>query len=372
MKKNFVLIFVSLLCAVLFVLSSCTTPGNVPNKDNSGTRENTEETNATDTGSSEKDPNPTEKSGTRILFTFEGQSVYGTLEDNSVSRDLISRLPLTLTFSDYSNTEKIASLPDGSAEWDTSDAPDSCTPAAGDIAMYAPWGNLSVFYRSFRHSDGLVPLGKLDDGGAEKFAAMGGDSSVTISLVKDDAAGTEEEEHPEEPKETDPTEEPEEPQKSKVLVAYFSCTGTTKAVAEKIAELTGGDLYEIVPAVPYTSADLNYNNSNCRANREMNDPSARPAIAGNGIDLSAYDTVILGYPIWWGTMPRIINTFLDAYDLSGKTILPFCTSGGSGVSKSVSDIRSAEPDANVRDGLRASGANDRNLEGWLQNGGAIK
>lgn len=359
MKKTFALIFVSLLCAVLFVLSSCTTPGNDTNKDNTGTRENTEETNATDTGSSEKDPNPTEKSGTRILFTFEGQTVYGTLDDNSVSRDLISRLPLTLTFSDYSNTEKIAYLPEGSAEWDTSDAPDSCTPAAGDIAMYAPWGNLSVFYHSFRQSSGLVPLGKLDKGGAEKFAAMSGDFSVTISLADSKKEDTEE------------PENPEQPQKSKILVAYFSCTGTTKAVAEKIAELTGGDLYEIVPSGPYTSDDLNYNNNNCRANREMNDPSARPAIAGDNIDLFAYDTVIIGYPIWWGTMPRIINTFLDTYDLSGKTVLPFCTSGSSGVSKSVSDIRSAEPGANVKDGLRVSGANDSNLEGWLRSGGAI-
>ena len=365
MKKNFALIFVSLLCAVLFALSSCTTPGNVPNKDNAGTSENTEGKNTTDTGSSEKEPDSTEKSSTLILFTFEGQTVYGTLDDNSVSRDLISRLPLTLTFSDYSNTEKIAYLPEGSAELDTSDAPDSCTPAAGDIAMYAPWGNLSVFYHSFRQSSGLVPLGKLDEGGAEKFAAMDGDFSVTISLADSKKEDTEEPEQPEEP------ENPEQPQKSKILVAYFSCTGTTKVVAEKIAELTGGDLYEIVPSDPYTSDDLNYNNNNCRANREMNDPSARPAIAGDNIDLSAYDTVIIGYPIWWGTMPRIINTFLDTYDLSGKTVLPFCTSGGSGVSKSVSDIRSAELGANVKDGLRASGTNDRNLEGWLRSGGAI-
>ena len=346
MKKNFALIFVSLLCAVLFALSSCTTPGNVPSKDNAGTSENTEGKNKTDTGSSEKEPDSTEKNSTRILFTFDGQTVYGTLDDNSVSRDLISRLPLTLTFSDYSNTEKIAYLPEGSAEWDTSDAPDSCTPAAGDIAMYAPWGNLSVFYRDFRQSSGLVPLGKLDEGGAEKFAAMSGDFSVTISLADSK------------------TEDTEQPQKSKILVAYFSCTGTTKAVAEKIAELTGGDLYEIVPSDPYTSADLNYNNNNCRANREMNDPSARPAIAGDNIDLSVYDTVILGYPLWWGTMPRIINTFLDTYDLSGKTVLPFCTSGGSGVSKSVSDIRSAEPEANVKDGLRASLSSD--VSAWLE------
>ena len=93
----------------------------------------------------------------------------------------------------------------------------------------------------------------------------------------------------------------------------------------------------------------------------MNDPSVRPAIAGDGIDISSYDTVIIGYPIWWGTMPRIINTFLDTCDLSGKTVLPFCTSGSSGVSKSVSDQRSAEPDADVKDGLRVSGAETAHL-----------
>lgn len=158
----------------------------------------------------------------------------------------------------------------------------------------------------------------------------------------------------------------------KILVAYFSCTGNTKAVAEKIAEITGGELYEIVPAEPYTSADLNYNDDNCRANREMNDPSSRPAIGSGEIDISAYDTVILGYPIWWGTCPRIISTFLDTCDLSGKTVLPFCTSGGSGVTESVSDIKAAEPGADVREGLRVSGTGDRNLEGWLRDGGAAE
>ncbi|WP_249283051.1 flavodoxin [Ligaoa zhengdingensis] len=153
------------------------------------------------------------------------------------------------------------------------------------------------------------------------------------------------------------------------IVVYFSCTGNTKAVAEKIAELTGADMYEIVPETPYTDEDLNYRNDDCRANREMNDDSARPAIAGETIDLSGYHTVYLGYPIWWGTMPQIINTFLDTYDLSGKTILPFCTSGGSGISTSVSAIRTQEPDATVTDGLRASGASDEGIGQWLEGNG---
>ena len=101
----------------------------------------------------------------------------------------------------------------------------------------------------------------------------------------------------------------------------------------------------------------------------MNDASARPAIGSEAIDVSSYDTVFVGYPIWWGSAPRIINTFLDTYDLSGKTVLPFCTSGGSGISQSVSAIRTAEPDADVRDGLRSSGADDSGIEGWIADNG---
>ena len=152
---------------------------------------------------------------------------------------------------------------------------------------------------------------------------------------------------------------------SKTLVVYFSCTGNTKSVSEKIAQLTEADLYEIVPERPYTDDDLDYNNDDCRANKEMNDDSARPEIGSEEIDLSGYDTVYIGYPIWWGTMPKIINTFLDFYDLSGKIIMPFCTSGSSGIDQSVSDIKNEEPDADVREGLRASGASDHNIAAWI-------
>ena len=171
--------------------------------------------------------------------------------------------------------------------------------------------------------------------------------------------------------ETPPSEPAAEPteEAAKTLVVYFSATGNTKTVAEEITRLTGADLYEIVPAVPYTDEDLNYNNNECCANQEMNDASARPAIGSEAIDVSSYDTVFIGYPIWWGTMPRIINTFLDTYDLSGKTVLPFCTSGSSGITQSVSDIRAAEPDADVRGGLRASGANDSGIESWIADNG---
>ena len=155
---------------------------------------------------------------------------------------------------------------------------------------------------------------------------------------------------------------------SGALIVYFSCTGSTRAAAERIAAQTGGTLYGIVPADPYSAADLNYRDSGCRANREMNDPSARPAVAGAWPDLTACDTVYIGYPIWWGTMPRIIETFLDACDLSGKTVMPFCTSGSSGIAQSVAALRQAAPQADVRDGLRMNGVSDSELESWLAAG----
>ena len=124
---------------------------------------------------------------------------------------------------------------------------------------------------------------------------------------------------------------------SNSVVLYFSATGTTKSIAERIASKSGSDIIEIIPKEKYKSEDLNYN-SDCRANREQNDSKARPEIE-NSIDISKYDTVYLGYPIWWGTNPKIILTLLDTYDFTGKNIIPFCTSGSTGISGSVSDLR---------------------------------
>ena len=126
---------------------------------------------------------------------------------------------------------------------------------------------------------------------------------------------------------------------NKILVAVFSASGVTKAVGEEIARAAGGDFFEIVPKEIYTSDDLNWMNKKSRSSVEMNDPAARPEIANKVIDMASYDTVIVGFPIWWGIAPRIIETFLESYDFSGKTILPFCTSGGSGVGRSDTALR---------------------------------
>lgn len=153
----------------------------------------------------------------------------------------------------------------------------------------------------------------------------------------------------------------------KILVAYFSATGNTRPVAEKVAELTGGDLFEIVPAQPYTAADLNYS-TDCRANAEQDDPNARPAIASSLEDMGQYDAVLIGYPIWWGRAPKIIHTFLETYDLSGKTIATFCTSGSSPHEDAT--IRGYEPDADWLEGRRFSGTSQ--VEDWVNGLGLPK
>ena len=146
---------------------------------------------------------------------------------------------------------------------------------------------------------------------------------------------------------------------TKVLVAYFSATGTTKGVAEHIANGLNADIYEIVPEAPYTDADLNYNDNNSRTTIEMNDPSARPAISGSVENMDQYDIVFLGYPIWWGEAPRIISTFVESYDFSGKTIVPFCTSGGSGIGSSASNLEKLTEGATWIDGQRLNGSDSQ-------------
>ena len=139
---------------------------------------------------------------------------------------------------------------------------------------------------------------------------------------------------------SDSQKEKESEVKSKILIAYFSATGTTKPLAEYAADSLNADIYKIISETPYTSEDLNYNNSSSRANQEQNDSGARPAISGSVTSMEQYDVVFIGYPIWHGQAPRIISTFLESYDFSGKTIVPFCTSHSSGVGSSNSNLHS--------------------------------
>lgn len=157
-----------------------------------------------------------------------------------------------------------------------------------------------------------------------------------------------------------------EPDSKKTLVAYFSATNNTENIANHLNAILDADLYEITPETPYTSADLNYNNDSCRANQEQNDASARPAISGSVDNMEQYDVIFLGYPIWWGQAPKIISTFLESYDLSGKTIVPFCTSGSSGIGSSAANLHSLANNATWLDGQRFSGSASQSVvETWV-------
>ena len=172
--------------------------------------------------------------------------------------------------------------------------------------------------------------------------------------------------------EPDPDPSPDNPTPEpgtdgRALVVYFSCTNTTKGVAEHIASVTESGMFRIEPEEPYTSADLDYNNSSSRANREQNDPSARPAIAGSLENLSDYDIVFLGYPIWWGKAPKIIFTFLESYNFAGKTIVPFCTSHSSGIGSSDTDLHALAAQATWMQGRRFGGnASESDVREWIE------
>ena len=137
---------------------------------------------------------------------------------------------------------------------------------------------------------------------------------------------------------------------SRKLVAYFSASGVTAKLAETLSEAIGADLYAIEPEVPYTKADLNWMNQNSRSSVEMKDPASRPAIAGKRDNMDEYDTIFVGFPIWWYVAPTIINTFLESYDFAGKTIIPFATSGGSGMGKTNEKLQPSCPGAKLMEG----------------------
>lgn len=131
----------------------------------------------------------------------------------------------------------------------------------------------------------------------------------------------------------------------KTLVAYFSASGVTARAAESIAKSIGAELYEIRPAVPYTSEDLDWMNQKSRSSIEMNNPASRPAIAEPVRDMAQYDTILVGFPIWWYVEPRIVDTFLESYDFSGKTMIPFATSGSSGIERAAQSLKTHCPSA---------------------------
>lgn len=151
----------------------------------------------------------------------------------------------------------------------------------------------------------------------------------------------------------------------KTLVAYFSATGTTMEAASKLAKVANADLHEIIPEVPYTPADLNWRDKSSRSTVEMENKSSRPAIANRVENMEQYDTVFVGYPIWWYIAPTIINTFLEQYDLTGKTVVPFFTSGGSGAGQTMKYLKPSAPGANWVDPKNLNYMGEAEMKNWI-------
>jgi len=168
---------------------------------------------------------------------------------------------------------------------------------------------------------------------------------------------------------TDPADTPndESTASGSTLVVVFSATGTTLGVAEKIAAIEGADLYEITAAEPYSSADLNWNDSGSRSTKEQNDKNARPAIGSDPVDLTGYTKIYIGFPIWWGEEPRIMDTFAESYDFDGITMIPFCTSASSGIGRSGQNLAQRAGSGTWLDGKRFSGSvSEADLRAWIE------
>ncbi|HBF14450.1 MAG TPA: flavodoxin [Clostridiales bacterium] len=152
----------------------------------------------------------------------------------------------------------------------------------------------------------------------------------------------------------------------KKLVAYFSASGVTEQTAKHLAHAVGADLFEVKPAVPYTRADLDWTDKKSRSTVEMHDPNSRPEIAERCANMEDYDTVYIGFPIWWYVAPTIIDTFLESYDFTGKTLIPFATSGGSGMGKTLDVLKKVCPNADWRAGGIVNGMSERDLSAWAE------
>lgn len=285
---------------------------------------------------------PAAPSGETLVISVNGRDFTAALEDNASARALAERLPMTISMEEHNGNEKYFNLAQ-----DLPSAPERPgSIQAGDLMLYGPDG-LVLFYEDLDSTYAYTRLGRIADPEGLAEALGGGRVTVTFQLrageaSRDDAAG------------------------NRILVAYFSATGTTEALAEQAADILDADLYEIVPEIPYTADDLNYNHSSSRANREQDDPTARPAISGSAADIKDYNVVLLGYPIWHGQAPKIVYTFLESYDFSGKTIVPFCTSHSSGIGSSDRDLHALASGADWRSGTRfAKGTTRETMEEWI-------
>ena len=233
--------------------------------------------------------------------------------------------------------------------WRCAGSPDAESGAAfAEESAIASWAVSAVDWAQTNGYVNGVGNGRFDPGGTATRA------QVAVILMRYAQSQTEPEPNPEPEAGTD------------VLVAYFSATGNTENIAGHLAAILDADIYEIIPEVPYTDADLDYRNSDCRAKREQNDPAARPVIPGSVENMDDYEVIFLGYPIWWGDAPKIISTFLESYDFEGKTIVPFCTSGSSSIGSSADGLEALAGGAAWLDGQRFSGSASREtVQQWV-------
>lgn len=162
------------------------------------------------------------------------------------------------------------------------------------------------------------------------------------------------------------TKEKQRMKESRVLVAYFSATGTTRGAAQRLADVTGGTLYEIQPEQPYSAADLDWTNKLSRSSVEMGNPQSRPAIKAGELEAAGYDVVFIGYPIWWDLAPTVVNTFIESLDLKGKTVAPFATSGGSTIANSAAALKKSYPGISWREGKLLNGAGEGAVREWAE------
>lgn len=263
-----------------------------------------------------------------MYISANGTTFTAKMADNSSANallDLLKNGDITVNAHDYGNFEKVGDLPQSLPRND-----EQITTSAGDLILYQ--GDQFVFYYD-TNSWNFTRLGKVEGVTTSQLKEIFGNGNVDLRLSLNPIA-------------------PEE--KNDVLVAYFSCTGNTEKLAKYAVEITGGDLFEITPSVPYTDADLNYSDRNSRDTVEQYDDSARPEIANKIDNFDDYEIVFIAYPIWWGEAPKIIYTFVESYDFSGKTIIPFCTSGSSGIGRSAENLHSSARGANWLDGARLS------------------
>lgn len=248
----------------------------------------------------------------KIEIAYRGSILYATLQDNPTTRDFVAQLPLEIELEDYAGTEKIFYL---LRKLTQKDAPAGYSASAGDITYYSPWGNLAIFYKDFGYANGLIHLGKIENEIDLLKIKSTEKARITVSNL---------------PSRNEKTA----PEDTKTLIVYYSWSGNTRHIAGKIQQQTGGTLFELKPVNEYPRS---YGACVDVAKKEI-DTEFTPELKAMPENLDSYDTIFVGSPIWWHTLASPVLSFIKNNDLSGKTIIPFCTHGGGGQGKFSQDV----------------------------------